>query len=205
MHQEMHAMSTAKFVISYLKDISCVLEQVCIEDIVKFLNLIKTAHTDNRRIFIVGNGGSAATASHMANDLLLGTAKNGGHGLRVQALADNIPTLTATANDVDYSEIFSNQLKVLADQNDILIAISVSGNSKNIIRAIEIAKKLGLKSVGFLGADGGSAGKMVDLSIVIPSNGYGQVESIHLILDHLTTEYFCLLQSTSSETDSISS
>ena len=187
-------MNTDKFVRNYLKDISHVLEQVCVEDIVKFLDLIKIAHTDNRRIFIVGNGGSAATASHMANDLLLGSAKYGGRGLRVQALTDNIPALTATANDVDYSEVFSTQLKVLADPNDVLIVISVSGNSKNIIRAIEVAKDLGLKSVGFLGADGGSAEKIVDISILISSNDYGPVESIHLVLDHLTTEYCCLLQ-----------
>ena len=198
-------MDTVRFVRGYLRNVACVIEQVSVDDIVKFLDVIKVAHADNRRVFVIGNGGSAATAAHMANDLLLGSARHGGRGLRVHALTDNIPTVTAAANDLGYSEVFAVQLKVLADPGDVLITISVGGKSPNIIRAIEVAKDLGLKSVGILGAGGGHAGEMVDVAVIVPSEGYGPVESVHLVLDHLTTEYFCLLQRTKTGVDSVTS
>ena len=198
-------MDTDQFVKGFLQDVVGVMERLCVNDIVKFLDVLKEAHAVNQRVFVIGNGGSAATAAHMANDLLLGAAKRGGRGLRVHALTDNVPTLTAAANDIGYSEVFAAQLKVLASPGDVLITISVSGNSPNVIRAIEIAKDLGLQTVGILGVGGGRAGEMVDVAVIVPSDGYGPVESIHLVLDHLTTEYFCCLQSNSSGADQAAS
>jgi D-sedoheptulose 7-phosphate isomerase len=187
-------MNKQTFVQGYLSEMTSVLSQVDTGEIVRFLDVLEAAHRDRRRVFIVGNGGSAATAAHMANDFMLGAAKYGGHGIRAHALSDNVPTLTAAANDISYAEVFARQLSVLAEPEDVLVTISASGNSPNILRVIETARGIGLRTVGFLGMGGGEAAPLLDVAIVVPSNGYGAVESVHLVLDHLATEFFQRLQ-----------
>lgn len=194
---------TAAFVRGYLQENARVIEQLDVAALVRFLDVLGGAHERQRRIFVVGNGGSASTAAHMANDLILGAAKYGGRGLRVHALADNVAVLTAAANDIAYAEIFAAQLAVLADAGDVLLVISASGNSPNILRAIEVAKERGLTTVGFLGMGGGKAAALVDVPIVVPSNEYGTTESVHLVIDHLATAYFQRLQKAAPRTASI--
>ncbi len=127
----------------------------------------------------------------MANDLAKTVAVGPGiAGFRAVALTDNVPLVTALANDIGYDAVFSAQLEMQADAGDVFIAISGSGNSTNIVRALEVARARGLLTIGLLGRDGGAAGKLVDVAVVVPAEDYGPIEDVHLILDHLITEYF---------------
>ncbi len=112
--------------------------------------------------------------------------------MRAIALTDNVALMTAIANDDGYPSIFVEQLEALAVAGDVLIAISGSGNSENVVRAIETARKMGLVSVGILGMDGGKAKGLVDVSLVVPSSDYGPIEDIHMVLDHLSVAYLRL-------------
>lgn len=140
-------------------------------------------------VFIIGNGGSASTASHMAIDLTKGTQVEGGHRLRIISLTDNVAALTAWANDVSYNDVFTEQLKVLAKREDILIAISVSGHSENVIEAVSWANKHGVGTIGFIGFGGGELKTMVDADITVSSRNYGVVEDFHLSLGHILSQF----------------
>lgn len=181
--------SSSGFAAQYLKKVQDVLGTISPEEVSCVLGILHEALRSGRTVFLAGNGGSAATASHMANDLMKTAAKKSGKGMRVIALSDNVPLLTAIANDEDFKEVFAGQLTALANSGDVLIVISGSGNSPNILRAIEAAKKLKVQTVGFLGMDGGKAKKMLDCSITVPSNDYGPIEDAHTVLNHLVTEY----------------
>jgi D-sedoheptulose 7-phosphate isomerase len=133
-------------------------------------------------IFIIGNGGSAANASHFAQDLFNSA------NLNAISLCNDISTITAVANDHSYDYIFVKQLERLADQWNTLIAISCSGNSKNIIKAVERADEMNLTVVGFTGGDGGELAELADYPIVVPSNSIRTVESVHSFLFHYITE-----------------
>lgn len=177
------------FIANYIKDICSVLCNLPLMDLVEVMNLLEGALRKRRTIFIAGNGGSAATALHMASDLMHGVCKKGKRGCRVVPLVGNISVLTAIANDLGYREVFSGQLTELAQKNDILIVFSASGNSGNIISAIKSAKKMGLEIVAFLGKGGGQAKKIADISVVVPSSEYGPIEDVHMLLEHLITSY----------------
>ena len=142
------------------------------------------------RIFVCGNGGSAATASHLANDLGKGASYGRAQRFKVIALTDNVPWMTALANDVSYDEVFSEQLENFAEAGDLLIAISGSGNSANVLRAIEVARKRGLVTVGLTGFGGGKLADMVDHPVVVDSHHMGRVEDVHMIIVHLICYYF---------------
>ena len=140
-------------------------------------------------VFIVGNGGSAATASHMATDLMLGSGLVD-PPMRVIALTDNNAIITATANDLSFECVFSRQLERLAERGDLLIAVSASGNSANVLACVTTARSLGLMVVGFTGFDGGDLATMVDLLVHVPTRdgAYGPVEDVHLAVNHMITE-----------------
>jgi len=142
-------------------------------------------------IFIIGNGGSAVNASHWSCDLSKGTLKRfydpKHKRLRVVSLTDNVATLTALANDLTYDEIFSQQLRNLVKPGDLLIAMTGSGNTRNIINAIDLAKKEGVYVFSILGFDGGEVASMSDDSIIIPTKNYGIIEDLHLTIGHLVT------------------
>ena len=163
----------------YLSKIKKLCDEIDREQIKQVIETLE----DNRwqTIFVVGNGGSAATASHMVCDLSRKL-------FSVICLNDNIPLLTATSNDDGYVNCFATPLASLAKPKDVLIVITGSGNSKNIIEALVTAKTIGMTTIGFLGFDGGQAKDLVDKYILIPSNEYGLVEDFHLILNHLITE-----------------
>jgi D-sedoheptulose 7-phosphate isomerase len=155
--------------------------------------LFERAHAQERTVFVIGNGGSAATASHMMNDLNKGTLGHKGDAtwkrFKVIALTDNVSLMTAWANDTNFNTVFSEPLKNLANRGDVLIAISASGNSPNIIAAVEVAKQLGLTVLGLGGFTGGKLAQRADVCFVVPSSGYGPVEDVHMILDHILTGY----------------
>lgn len=137
-------------------------------------------------IFTMGNGGSAATASHFACDLAKGAIVPGGPRFRVVALTDNIPLITAWSNDVAYEDIFAEQLCNLMSRGDVVVAFSGSGNSPNVLRAVALARQQGGITIGFSGFDGGQLSRMVDVPVVVPCHCMEQIEDVHLVLCHLT-------------------
>ena len=174
----------------HIENLCAVLQNLPFDNWDRVLQCLEIALTEQRMVLIVGNGGSAATASHMANDLMLGVTQKGGKGFRAISLTDNVPVITATANDTDYCNIFSAQLRALGRSGDVLIAVSGSGNSSNVIEAVKVARESGMTIIGFLGMGGGELGKLVDEAVVVPSDDYGLIEDAHMVLDHLMTAYF---------------
>jgi D-sedoheptulose 7-phosphate isomerase len=143
------------------------------------------AFESERTVYTFGNGGSAALASHFACDLGKGTAYcNGGKRLRVLALTDNMPTLTAWANDASYEDIFSEQLRNFVRAQDVAFAISGSGNSKNVLNALQVAREAGAMTVGISGFEGGQMKGLCDLCAVVPSNNMQIIEDLHLAMAH---------------------
>lgn len=181
------------FAKDYIQGLKDVLDRIPLGPVDEIIRAIELAQNERRQIFVIGNGGSAATASHMMNDLCKGTLGHKGDApwprLRVIALTDNVSLMTAWANDADYTRVFSEPLKNLALRGDLLIAISASGNSPNIIAAVEAAKEIGVKVIGLAGFGGGKLAELAEICFVVPSDGYGPVEDVHMILDHIITGY----------------
>jgi D-sedoheptulose 7-phosphate isomerase len=144
---------------------------------------------EKRQVFFCGNGGSAGNAVHLANDFLYGIAKKTGGGLRVQALSANTAVMTCLANDVGYESIFSEQLAVQAQAGDLLIALSGSGNSPNIVRVIEQAKAMDVKSYAILGFTGGKCKELADVPIHFPVNDMQIAEDMQLIVGHMMMQW----------------
>ena len=162
------------------------IDPAAIGEVVKVL---ERARVEERTLFIIGNGGSAATASHMANDLQKLASQGKSPAYRAIALTDNVPLLTAWGNDEDYSAVFVRQLEALARGGDLLIAITGSGNSKNIVRAMEWAKKATLETIALLGFDGGKARSIADHVLLFAEDHYGRIEDAHMILEHMIANY----------------
>ncbi len=185
--------TASEYAKDYLSNLKTVLDRMPVEAIGQVIQAIEQAHAAGKQIFVIGNGGSAATASHMMNDLCKGTLGHKGDApwprFKVLALTDNVSLMTAWANDTDYNHIFSEPLKNFANAGDLLIAISASGNSPNIVAALEVAKQLGVKIVGFAGFGGGKLAQLADVVVTVPSNDYGPVEDVHMILDHIIVSY----------------
>jgi len=178
------------FAEDYRKAFKEVLDEISIPDLEAVANLLQEAYQKQKKIFIIGNGGSAATASHFANDLNQTAAVEGKHRFRATCLSDNIPAVTAISNDISYDEVFSEQLKNFLDEGDLLIALTGSGDSKNVLRAVEFAKKQGAITIGLIGFGGGKLKGLVDQAIILSSKQYGLVETAHLFLEHLFAFYF---------------
>lgn len=156
----------------------------------KIIDILYKAWEEERQIFILGNGGSASTASHFACDIgkgTLGRKYNDKDMKRFKAisLTDNVATITAYGNDLSFNDIFSQQLNNLVREGDVVIAITGSGNSPNILKAIEVAKRFKAITIGFLGFDGGKVKDLVDHPLIFNDDHYGRIEDAHLILEHL--------------------
>jgi D-sedoheptulose 7-phosphate isomerase len=177
----------------YLEHLNKVLESVSMDELDAATLVLADAFKHDKTVFVAGNGGSAATASHMACDFCkttLGkTPKSVERRLRSIALSDNVPLMTAYGNDVSYDDIFGEQLRTLARRGDVLVVITASGNSPNIIRVLEAAKAIGVKTIGFLGFQGGKAKEMLDHSILAESSNYGVIEDAHSVFMHMLTEH----------------
>jgi len=173
---------------AYLKGMIQVIRDIDGGQLAEAFEILWTAWQSDRAVFIVGNGGSASTASHMANDLSKQAQVGGRRPLRAHALTDSVETLTAFANDIGYENVFAAQLKTHGRPGDVLVLISCSGNSPNLITAIEVAKHLGLKTIAFGGTSGGQTSQMCDHYVHVPSDDYGQVETAHLLFEHLLTD-----------------
>lgn len=179
---------------AYLRYLQTVLGRIDVMEVARFINTLLEAREKGASVFFIGNGGSAATASHFANDLAYGT--NEYHKpFRALSLTDNVPVLTAIGNDNGYEEVFVRQLKVLGRPGDVLVAISASGNSPNLLRAMEHAKSVGIKAVALTAFDGGKMKHVADDGIHVPTGlkEYGPAEDAHMVLDHLVGAYLMRL------------
>ncbi len=181
----------SKLYFDYLKDI---LDKIDLTEVRLFVDALLSARERSAFIFFIGNGGSAATASHFANDLAFGT-NDYKKSFKALSIADNISSLTALANDFGYEDVFVRQLKVYASTGDILVGISASGNSPNIIRAFEYASSIGVQTVALTAFDGGRMKEIADQGVHIPTGNkeYGPAEDLHMILDHLIGSYLMRL------------
>ncbi len=183
-------------IIDFLSEARRVVGQIEPSEVEAAASLLVDACRRQRSVFVVGNGGSAATASHLASDLTRGTQqtarlnspKSGRPPLRAFSLSDNVPQLTAWANDASYEECFAGQLRAYARPSDVLVAISASGNSPNILAAAQEAKEMGLAVIALTGFGGGQLKNLADAALVIDSHDYGQVEGAHMVLAHLLSK-----------------
>ncbi len=169
-----------------------VLAHTPLDKIPDILALLEEARKERRQIYVMGNGGSASTASHFACDLGKGTAHANQPRFRVTSLSDNFPMFSAYANDLGYDQVFVEPLITLADPGDVAIAFSGSGNSPNVLRAIEEANRMGLYTIGLTGFDGGALKDLAKYSIVVPCNQMDQIEDVHLLLAHAICRSFKL-------------
>jgi D-sedoheptulose 7-phosphate isomerase len=154
------------------------------------IDLLTEARDAGHRIFTCGNGGSASTASHFATDIVKGASFGREKRFRIMALTDSLPTITAYSNDVSYDCIFAEQLKNFAEPGDVVIAISGSGNSPNVLCAVEYAKSIGCKTIALTGRDGGKLGPLADLNLQVAHPHMGRIEDAHLIMLHMIGYYF---------------
>lgn len=185
----------AAFARDYFAGLKAVVDRVDIAQVAAFVGELERAYQEDRQIFIVGNGGSAGTASHMACDLaktVLGKKPDRKkRRFRVMSMTDNVPMITALGNDFGYEHVFTEQLILFARKGDLLVVITGSGNSPNIVNAVTMARDMGLRTTGMLGFDGGEVLPLLDTPVLIPDFSYGFVEDLHMVLDHLVTAYFC--------------
>ena len=156
----------------------------------EIIDLFKDARAQGHAIFVAGNGGSASTASHFACDIVKGASFQRESRFRIMALTDSLPTITAYSNDVGYDCVFTEQLKNFAKPGDIFLAISGSGNSPNVVSAMEYANSAGCKTVALTGRDGGKLGKAAQLNLQVPVPHMGRIEDAHMIICHMIGYYF---------------
>ncbi|MFH1788668.1 MAG: SIS domain-containing protein [Candidatus Altiarchaeota archaeon] len=173
----------------YFRDLKGALDALPAGDVREVVEILAKARDEGRCVFVFGNGGSAATASHFANDLAKGAIRGKDKRFKAVCLADNVPLMLAWGNDTDFSKIFAEQLKNLLSPGDVVIGISGSGNSKNVLAAIEYANENGATTIGFTGMGGGRLKDAAEHSIVVSSNHMGRVEDVHLILAHVVAYY----------------
>jgi D-sedoheptulose 7-phosphate isomerase len=173
---------------SYIAELKDALDDLSEEVIDQVLDILHTTRMTNQQVFIMGNGGSASTASHFVCDLGKNTRVKGVPNFRVIGLTDNIALFSALANDEGYEHVFAKQLGDYLQPNDVVIGISTSGNSQNVINAILFAKSIGAKTIGFTGFDSGELGSLVDADLHVSSHSVEHVEDIHLVLEHLITK-----------------
>lgn len=166
------------------------LQKLDVDAINQALNLLLEAYRAHKWIYIFGNGGSSSTASHFENDFNKGVSEPLKTKFRFRCLNDNVATLMAVANDMGFEEVFRYQLTDRIEPGDLVIAISGSGNSKNVINAVEYAKSCGNKIIGITGYDGGKLRRMCDVSLHVPVNSMQISEDVHMIFDHLMMSMF---------------
>ena len=182
----------------YRAQILKVIQSLDLSKVEQAIAWFRQARVEGRMIFTCGNGGSAATASHFVADLLKGASYGRAQRFRIHALTDSLSTITAYANDVSYDCVFAEQLKNLASPGDILMCISGSGNSPNVIAATQCAKEIGCRTIALTGRDGGKLGPMADLNIGIGHPHMGRIEDLHLIVCHMIGYSFMDAKSDSS-------
>ena len=187
-------MKHSEFIGAYLAGVEDVVKKISRSDIEATINLLYEAWKADRAVYVIGNGGSASTATHFAADLNKYVSDDAPHRFRAFALVDNIPLMSALTNDDGWSDVYSYQLESFMKEGDVLVGISVHGGSggdragpwsQNLLKAVKVAKEKKGKVVGLIGFDGGMLRKLADASIVVPADSTPQVEGFHLVLTHL--------------------
>ena len=181
---------TASFPLLYKADVLKAIETIQLDKVGQAIEILTEARNQDRRIFVCGNGGSASTASHFVCDMVKGASFHSEKRFRIMALTDSLPTITAYANDVTYDCVFVEQLKNFAEPGDVVIAISGSGNSPNVLHAIEYANSIGCKTIALTGRDGGKLGPQAQLNLQASNPHMGRIEDVHMIVMHMICYYF---------------
>lgn len=176
---------------AYLEEEINIIQNLDLDSVNTVMNILEEARLDGKRIFICGNGGSAATASHFATDFNKGVSENLDKKYNFECLSDNVPTMMAIANDYSYDEVFRMPLKNKMSQGDVFVGISGSGNSTNVVIAMEYAKSIGGTTVAIVGYSGGKLKDMADYSIHVNINNMQIAEDLHMIMDHLMMYTLC--------------
>jgi D-sedoheptulose 7-phosphate isomerase len=183
----MHTEPGRPDITEYLAETEAAIAGLSPAEVEATVSAIFRAWADRKQVFVLGNGGSASTASHMGNDLSKATIVPGVPRMRVISITDNVALMTAWGNDESYDCIFKEQLENLLDAGDVVVAISASGNSPNVLRAVEFARARGAVTVGWTGRKGGKLKDAVDHCLHAPTDDIGIIESVHLVVDHLIT------------------
>ena len=183
-------MKLADNIDTYLGRLGAAVEGLPRERLAQLGEMLYRAYRNERQVFTLGNGGSASTASHMAADLAKNTIGPNMRRFRVLSLNDNAAILTALANDLGYENVFREQLENLIRPGDLLIAISASGRSPNVLKALRYAQRQSAQTACLLGFDGGDAASLCDVAIVVPTDHYGVIEDVHLVINHILVDYF---------------
>ena len=174
----------------YKEQLLTAIDALDIEPIGRAIEILAEARDRNRRIFVCGNGGSASTASHFATDMVKGASYGRPSRFRILALTDSLPTITAYSNDVSYDCVFAEQLKNFAEPGDVLIAISSSGNSPNVLCAVEYGNSIGCRTIALTGHEGGRLGPLAELEIRAHHGHTGRIEDLHMMVMHMMAYYF---------------
>jgi D-sedoheptulose 7-phosphate isomerase len=181
---DIRSASPIKNAAGYFAKLARVLERLPYDTIDQITGRLARAYEENRTVFLFGNGGSAALASHSACDLGKGTAVSGRRRFRVLALTDNIPVMTAWANDARYEDIFAEQLLNFVQKDDVVFAISGSGNSPNVLNGLKVGREAGACNIGLTGYEGGKMKILCDLCLVVPSDNMQFIEDLHTCVAH---------------------
>ena len=178
------------FAVRYRSLLAGALDQIDTEKVALAIDWLKQARDESRHIFVCGNGGSASTASHFACDIVKGASYGQQKRFRIMALADSLPTLTAYSNDVNYDCVFVEQLRNFAEAGDVVMALSGSGNSANVVHAIDYANSIRCRTIALSGRDGGNLAPLAQLSIHVPEPHMGRIEDAHMVVCHMICYYF---------------
>ncbi|MBA2285362.1 MAG: SIS domain-containing protein [Ktedonobacteraceae bacterium] len=174
---------------TYFSDLEQMLRAISLSQLEQVLALLEETYHAGHRVFVMGNGGSAATASHFALDLAKNTIMPGAPRLKAISLTDHVPLITAWSNDTAYEHVFAEQLANMIEPGDVVIGISASGNSTNVINAIMLAKASRAATIALLGAQGGRIKEIVDAYVLAPGQNIEQEEDAHMILTHVITRH----------------
>ena len=178
------------FPVDYKTKLLGALDTVDLEKVQQVIRVLGEARDQGRQIFVCGNGGSAATANHFACDMVKGASYGREKRFKIMALSEQIPTMTAYSNDVGYDVVFAEPLRNFAQPDDVVMAISGSGNSPNVLRAIEHASSIGCYTIGLTGMDGGKLGPLVRLDVNVNDPHMGRIEDGHMIICHMIAYHF---------------
>ena len=183
-------LSLVNYVDTYKAELASTIELIDTDSVARAVEWLRQARANRRTIFVCGNGGSASTASHFACDLVKGGSYQRAQRFKIMALTDSLPTLTAYSNDVGYECVFAEQLKNFATSGDIVICISGSGNSSNVISAMKYANSIGCRTISLTGRDGGKLGELAQLHISVPVWHMGRIEDAHMSICHILAYSF---------------
>jgi len=181
---------TNAFPFSYKAALLNAIETIDLEKVGQSIEILRRAREEGRRIFVCGNGGSASTSSHFACDMVKGASYGRPSRFRIMALTDSLPTITAYSNDVSYECVFVEQLKNFAEPGDVVMAISGSGNSPNVLRAVEYGNALGCRTIALTGRNGGKLGPLAQLNLQVSHPHMGRIEDAHMMVAHMISYYF---------------